>query len=199
MEFKELVHERYAARVYEDRKIDDEKIDEILEMIRLSPSALNLQPWKVKVVADDGLKEKLYQNSMDQKHIAVCSHVLVFCANADLPGLAETIINGMKSAGAPEETIKFYEMAANNLTGRIPPEARLCEAQKNVFIAATQGIYAAKSLGIDSCIVQGFDPVAYSEILDLPSNIVPTVLVLLGYAADEPAPKVRFPKEDILL
>ncbi|MGB9979194.1 nitroreductase family protein [Methanobacterium sp.] len=197
MEFKELVQKRYAARAYENRKIDDEKIDEILEMIRLAPSALNLQPWKVKVVADDKLKEKMCENSMDQKHISTCSHVLVFCANTDLHGLAETIINGMKAAGAPEETIKFYEMAANNLTSRIPPEARLCEAQKNVFIAAAQGVYAAKSLGIDSCIVQGFDPAAYSEILDLPSNIVPTVLVLLGYGADEPTPKVRFPKEEI--
>lgn len=197
MEFKELVQKRYAARVYEDRKIDDEKIDQILEMIRLSPSALNLQPWKVKVVADDELKEKLYQNSMDQKHITACSHVLVFCANSDLPGQAEKIINGMKSAGLPEENIKYYEMAANNLVGRIPPEARLCEAQKNVFIAATHGIYAAKSMGIDSCVVQGFDPAAYSEILELPSNIVPTVLVLLGYAADDPAPKARFPKEEI--
>ena len=103
----------------------------------------------------------------------------------------------MKAAGVPEETLKFYEMAADNLTNRIPPEARLCEAQKNVFIAATQGIYAAKSLGIDSCIVQGFDPAAYSKILELPSGIVPTVLVLLGYAADEPMPKMRFPKEEI--
>ncbi|HEX3014448.1 MAG TPA: nitroreductase family protein, partial [Methanobacterium sp.] len=125
MEFKELVQERYAVRVYENRKVDDEKIDQILEMIMLSPSALNLQPWKVKVVSDDGLKEKLYQNSMDQKHIAACSHVMVFCANSDLPGQAEKIINGMKAAGVPEENIKFYEMAANNLTGRIPPEARL--------------------------------------------------------------------------
>lgn len=199
MEFKELVQERYATREYQDKKIDDDKIDQILEMIRFSPSALNLQPWKVKVVADGELKEKLYQNSMDQKHIAACSHVLVFCANTDLPGLAEKIINGMKAAGAPEDTIKFYEMAANNLTVRIPPEARLCEAQKNVFIAATHGIYAAKSLGIDSCIVQGFDPAAYCEILELPSNIVPTVLVLLGYGNGESMPKARFPKEDILL
>ena len=197
MEFEELVQKRFAARTYEDRKIDDDKIDQILEMIRLSPSALNLQPWKIKVVADDELKEKLYQNSMEQKHIAECSHVLVFCANTDLPGQAEKIINGMKAAGVPEENLKFYEMAAENLSNRIPPEARLCEAQKNVFIAATHGIYAAKSLGIDSCIVQGFDPATYSEILELPSDIVPTVLVLLGYAADGPMPKMRFPKEEI--
>ena len=88
-------------------------------------------------------------------------------------------------------------MAANNLIDHIPPEAILCEAQKNVFIAATQGVYAAKSLDINSCIVTRFDPAAYSEILELPSNMVPTVLVLLGYAADEPMPKMRFPKEEI--
>lgn len=197
MEFKELVQKRFAAREYNGQKIDGDKIDQILEIIRLSPSALNLQPWKVKVVADDELKDKLYQNSLDQKHIAACSHVLVFCANTDLPGQAEKIINGMKAAGVPEENLKFYEMAADNLANRIPPEARLCEAQKNVFIAATHGILAAKSLGIDSCIVQGFDPAAYSEILELPSNIVPTVLVLLGYSTGEPMPKMRFPKEEI--
>lgn len=197
MEFKELVQKRYAARLYEDKKIDDDKIDQILEIIRLSPSGLNLQPWKIKIVADEELKEKLYQNSMDMKHIATCSHVMVFCANTDFSGQVEKIINGMKEANVPEEDIKFYNTTVNGFIENIPPEGRLCEAQKNVFIAVTQGVYAATSLDIDSCIVTGFDPNAYSEILDLPSNIVPTVLVLLGYAVDEPIPKMRFPKEEI--
>ena len=72
----------------------------------------------------------------------------------------------------------------------------LYEAQHNVFIAAITAIYAAKSLGIDSCPMQGFDPASYSKILELPDNLVPTIIVPLGYAADKPMPKARFPKED---
>lgn len=196
MEFKELVQQRFASREYEDRKIDDTLIDEILGMIRLSPSALNMQPWKIKVVADEDLKERLYDKSFYQSQITNCSHVLVFCANRDLPGQIEKIIKGMKVAGVPEEQINRYK-TATQLVLSGSEESVLCEAQKNVYIAATQAIYAAKSLGIDSCIVQGFEPAAYSEILELPSNLVPTLLVTLGYATDSPRPKVRFPKEEI--
>jgi nitroreductase len=196
MEFKELVQQRFASREYEDRKIDDALIDEILEMVRLSPSALNMQPWKIKVVADDDLKEQLYDKSFYQSQITKCSHVLVFCANRDLQGQIEKIINGMKAAGVPEEQINRYK-TATQLVLSGSEESVLCEAQKNVYIAVTQAIYAAKSLGIDSCIVQGFEPAAYSEILELPSNLVPTLLITLGYAADSPRPKVRFPKEEI--
>ena len=45
--------------------------------------------------------------------------------------------------------------------------------------------------------MQGFDPNAYSEIQEIPSDIVPTIIVPLGYPADKPNPKMRFPKEDI--
>jgi nitroreductase len=43
----------------------------------------------------------------------------------------------------------------------------------------------------------GFDPKEYSRILDLPPNLVPTMLCPVGYAADTPMPKMRFPKEEI--
>ena len=46
--------------------------------------------------------------------------------------------------------------------------------------------------------MQGFDPAAYAEILELPDTLVPTIIVSLGYAADKPMSKVRFPKEEIL-
>lgn len=196
MEFKELVQKRFASREYKDQKIDEEEIEEILEMIRLSPSALNMQPWKVKVVADNDLKEKLYNKSFFQAQINTCSHVLVFCANTDLEGQIGKIIGGMKAAEVPKEQVERYEMATQLILNG-PPEAALCEAQKNVYIAATQAIYAAKSLGIDSCIIQGFDPAAYAEILEVPSNLVPTLLVTLGYGADSPQAKVRFPEEEI--
>ncbi len=58
-------------------------------MIRFAPSALNLQPWKVKVVTDEDTKKKLSAASMEQAQINSCSHLLVFCADTDLSGKAE--------------------------------------------------------------------------------------------------------------
>jgi nitroreductase len=197
MEFKNILEERYATKMFDGKKIDEDKIEEIMEMIRLSPSAINLQPWKIKITADENLKEKLSPASMDQPQIKSCSHILVFCANTDLKGNTDKLLNDLKTSGIPEENIQFLESVLNNFLSMFPDEAGVCEAQHNVFIAAITAIYAAKSLGIDSCPMQGFDPAAYSEILELPDNLVPTIIVPLGYAADKPMPKVRFPKEEI--
>lgn len=193
MEFKELVHERYAVREYDKRKIDDEDIEEIIELVRLSPSGLNLQPWRIKIVHDDDLKEKLYQNSSKlNKHIASCSHLLIFCADTDIR--PERIIKIMQDAGLPENEIKDYEKLVNSYIGNITLE----DLKRYVYIAVVQGVYAAKSLGIDSCIMGGFNPDVYSEILNLPSNLNPTLLITLGYAADKQGPRIRLAKEDIL-
>jgi nitroreductase/dihydropteridine reductase len=44
-----------------------------------------------------------------------------------------------------------------------------------------------------------FVPAEYSRILGLPANIVPTLLCPIGYPADQPKPKWRYPVEDIVI
>ncbi len=197
MEFKELLMSRYATKKFDGKKIDADKFDQILGMIRFAPSALNIQPWKIKVVTDEETKKKLSAASMDQAQITTCSHLLVFCAVSDLSGNAEKITNMIKDAGIPEENLTMFQNVLNIFLSNYSSETGVIEAQHNVFIAATTALYAAKSLGIDSCPMQGFDPEAYSEILDMPEGVVPTILVPMGYPADKPMPKMRFPKEDI--
>lgn len=197
MEFEELLMARYATKKFDGKKIDEDKFDQVMEMIRYSPSALNIQPWKIKVITDEETKKKLSAASMDQAQITTCSHLLVFCAVTDLPGNAEKITTMMKGVGVPEENLNMFQDVVKIFLSNYTSETGVVEAQHNVFIAAATAIYAAKSLGIDSCPMQGFNPEAYSEILDIPSDIVPTMLVPMGYPADKPMPKMRFPKEDI--
>ena len=52
MNFLELVKARYSSRNYEDRPIETEKLDYIMECVRLAPSAVNLQPWRFRIVTD---------------------------------------------------------------------------------------------------------------------------------------------------
>lgn len=199
MEFSDIIKERYATKLFDNRKIDEDKLEQIKDMIRLSPSAINLQPWKIKIVEDEDLKEKLSPASMDQPQIKSCSHLLVFCADKDLQGSADRLTDDLKKIGAPEENIKQIEMVLGNFVKMFPGEAAVCEAQHNVFIAATTAIYAAKSVGVDSCPMQGFDPTAYSQILELPDNLVPTIIVPLGYPADNPMPKSRIDKDELFI
>lgn len=198
LEFNDIVMSRYATKMFDGKKVDDEKLDQILEMVRYSPSALNVQPWKIKIVDDQETKDKLSKASMDQPQVASCSHLLVFCANKDMEGNANKVLNSMKDMGVPKENIDQFENVIKTFTGMFKEEAAaLSEAQFNVFIAATTALYAAKSVGVDSCPMQGFDAVEYAKILEIPEGLIPTIIVPLGYPADQQMPKMRFPKEEI--
>ncbi len=70
---------RYATKKFDGRKIPEDLVDDLLELVRYAPSALNLQPWKIKVVTDGKVKEQLKPAAFDQEQITTCSHLLVFC------------------------------------------------------------------------------------------------------------------------
>jgi len=198
MEFKQILMERYATKKFDGRDIGQEKLNAILDMARYTPSAINLQPWKVKVIADKATKEKLTPLCWNQQQISTCSHLLVFCANTDYDSHIAMIVKGMQAAKVPEENIKGLEGFMGNFVKNMDPAHSLFEAQSHAFMAAVTALYAAKSVGVDSCPMQGFDVAGVSKLLGLPANLVPTLMVPLGYPADKPMPKARFPKEDIV-
>lgn len=48
----ELAQKRHSVRNYEPRQVEDDKLQYILEVARMAPSAVNYQPWKLYVVRD---------------------------------------------------------------------------------------------------------------------------------------------------
>jgi len=197
MEFKDIVMQRYATKKFDGRKIDQKKVDELLEMIRYSASSMNVQPWKIKIISDPKLKEKLAPVSYNQAQITTCSHLLVFCADKDLANKAKLIEKTMIKNGATKESLKGYMDMINGSINNMSPDQQLSWAQRMMFLAIGNAINGAKSLGFDSCPMEGFNPAEYSKILKLSDNLVPTALVTIGYAADTPRPKFRLAKEDV--
>ncbi len=89
-------------------------------------------------------------------------------------------------------------MVVGSLSGRSPDEY-LVWASKQAYIAHGFALAACAELQIDSCAMEGFDPVAMGEILGLPANHKALVMLPIGYRAEGEAPrgKVRFPKESL--
>ena len=197
MEFKDIVMKRCATKKFDGKKIPEAKINELIELIRFAPSAINLQPWRIKVITDQKIKEQLFPATFNQEQTTTCSHLLVFCANTDVDGLIKKVDQTLKEGRVPDEMRNMVIGRAKEMNGRMSPEQRLGWAQRQVFLALGNALNGAKALGFDSCPMTGFDPQEYSRILKLPPHLVPTALCPLGYAADKPMPKLRFPKEDI--
>ncbi|OFW58645.1 MAG: NAD(P)H-dependent oxidoreductase [Actinobacteria bacterium RBG_16_64_13] len=198
MEFREAIMRRYATKRFDGRQIPQDKIEELLEIVRWAPSGLNIQPWRIKVVSNAGLKEELSAAAWDEPQIKSCSHLLVFCADTDYAGLVAKLLPAMKEAGVPEKVCEIVKGIAEEM-GHMPPASWLTYAKCQVHLAVSYAILGAKDLGFDSCPMTHFEPDEFARILEIPANLVPTLLCPVGYAADQAPPKWRYPKEDLLL
>lgn len=197
IEFKDIAKERYATKKFDGSVLSEEKISSLLEIIRLSASSLGLQPWKVKVIADAGTKERLLPVSNNQAQVTTCSHLLVFCMDTNVTGHIDSYSEQMRKQGIAEDKIASLVEARKAWMSKKSNEQIASWARDQTFIALGNAINGAKSLGFDSCPMGGFDPEGYSRELNLSGNLTPVVLCPVGYAADTPKPKIRLSKEDL--
>lgn len=199
MELLTIAKERYATKLFDGKSIPEDKIEKLLELIRLSASSFGLQPYKIIVVTNKKLKEELEKASWGQKQITSCSHLLVFVADTRIIPR----INGYEAmlidSGLEENKARSYTDLMREFEKNTDEEQKKTWAQKQCYIALGNALNGSKSLGFDSCPMEGFDKDEYKRILNLEENEYPTVICPVGYAADKPRPKIRFSKEDIFI
>ena len=129
MEFSDCVMQRYATKKFDGRILPQEKINQLIELVRYAPSAINLQPWKIKVITDPKVKEQLRTASNDQPQITSCSHLLVFCADSDYDDLILRLEALMKKNGVPAETVSFVIDLAKGYVKMMTPEQQAAWSQ----------------------------------------------------------------------
>lgn len=83
MEFFEVLKKRQSIRAFEDREIEEEKLRQILEAARLTPSAGNLQAYEIFVVEDLTAKKDLAKTALGQGFISQAPVVLVFVTHPE--------------------------------------------------------------------------------------------------------------------
>jgi len=198
MQFAKCVMQRYATKKFDGKTIPEKKVNELLDLVRYSASALNLQPWKIKVVTDKKTKEALFNVSNSQEQVTTCSHLLVFCADADYDSLIVRLGALMKKNHVPDDVVKKVTGMAAMFAKSMTQEQRAAWSQAQTYLALGNAINGAKALGFDSCPMGGFDPAGYTRILKIPKNLTPVMLCPIGYAADTPGPKIRYERDEIV-
>jgi nitroreductase/dihydropteridine reductase len=198
MEFKDVVRQRYACRQYEDKNIPEGTIQDLVEIIGYAASARNLQPWKIKIVSDRKTLGELFAATGNQVQVRDCSHLLVLCADIDYATLIDKMDRSLQTAGVPDQTrTEMVGMTRDRVAG-FNTEQLLHWSQCQVYIALGNAINGAFALGLGACPMTNFKPQEFTRILGLPANLTPTALVSLGYAAEKPVPKRRYPVAEIL-
>ena len=198
---------RYAAKKMNPAKpVPQDKVERILEAIRLAPTSSGLQPFEVIVITNGELREKIKPIAWGQGQVVDCSHLLVFAAWDDYTPERINMMFDLSNEvrGFKSESWENYR---NVLLGKYPPrgaEVNFQHTARQAYIAFGVALVAAACEEVDSTPIEGFDPDALDELLNLRSRGLRSVLLLpLGYReADKDwlvnLKKVRRPREKII-
>ena len=176
------LHDRKSVRVFEDRAIEPEIRQAILEAAIQAPSAGNMALYTILDITDPAIKAALAKSCDNQPFIATAPMVLIFCADYR----------------------RWYDIfCAYEDPVRLPAMGDLFLAQADAIITAQNAVVAAESFGIGSCyigdVVENFE--YHQELLKLPRYVVPAAMVVFGYPTGQqrrrPKP-ARFAAADLV-
>ena len=203
----EKLNWRYATKKMDpSKKVPQDKIDRILESVRLAPTSSGLQPFEVIVVKNPEIRAKLRAAGYDQSQITEGTVLLVFAAwdnytearVDNVLALTESV-RGMKS----DTLTGYYE----RLKGMYLPRdenTNFEHAARQAYIGLGLAMTAAAFEEVDATPMEGFEPEKFDEILGLRARGLKSVAILpLGYRADEGdwlrgAKKVRRPMDQFV-
>ncbi len=83
MTVREAIKKRCSVRGYQDRPVEKEKLDAVLEAARLAPSASNRQEWRFVVVRDKETRQRLMKAAKNQPFVGQAPIVIACCAKTD--------------------------------------------------------------------------------------------------------------------
>lgn len=196
MEFSDLAKWRYTTKKYDpNRKISDEKIRELKDIIRLSPSSINSQPWKFSFISDEAMKRKLASVSyFNEQKINEASHLVVFSTIDNIAKFEKQIKENL-----PEGSVNYYNKFLKP-QGETEVKSWL---RHQVYLSLGFFLSACASMEIDSTPMEGIQNGEYDKILQL-NGYKTLFAVAIGYRNPEDGnqpslnPKSRLPLEQII-
>ena len=172
------LHERKSVRVYEDRPVEAEVKQAVLEAAIQAPTAGNMALYTILDITDPAIKQKLSVSCDNQPFIATAPVVLIFCADYR----------------------RWYDVFCEYVEEvRKPDMGDLFLAQADTLIAAQNAVVAAHSLGLGSCYIGDITENCefHRELLNLPQYVVPAAMLVMGYPTKQQMDRPKPPRHAV--
>ena len=180
----EQLNWRYATKKMDPAKsVPQEKVDTIIEAIRLSPTSSGTQPFELLVVTNPELRNEIRKAASDQSPITDGSHLLVFAAwdTYTEDRIDEVAKLNVEKRGDLPLIGQYYGNLKANYVPR-DAEVNYAHAARQAYIALGIAMVAAAEQDVDCTPMEGFDPSKVDEILSLKERGLRSVVLLpLGY------------------
>ncbi|MGG3805588.1 nitroreductase family protein [Metabacillus fastidiosus] len=191
----DAIKSRHSIRKFIQEPISKEDLHQIFELVRLTPSAWNLQPWRFHVITDTALKEKLQEAAYGQQQVTSAPAVAILISDMEdvLANLPETVHPGLSAERQQDEVANL-----SSFFGGMSVEERGQWGLTQTNIALGFLLTAIQGLGYASVPMLGFDQEKVKEILSLPEHIKFAAMVPFGKPDAEGYEHHRFPLDKIV-
>jgi nitroreductase/dihydropteridine reductase len=211
MNLSMLMSQRYTTKAFDpERTIESDKIAELLNLLRYSPSSVNAQSWHFIVASTQAGKARIAVATQEafaynQPKVLNASHVIVLCTRTDM---TQTHLNAVLEQDAQAGRFRSEEAKVTQDKSRrhyvnlhrYDQKDLQHWMEKQTYLALGTLLLGTASLGIDATPMEGFDFRALDAELGLrEQGFTSLVLVSLGYRDETDfnasLPKSRLPAE----
>jgi nitroreductase len=196
----ECILSRSATKYFDPAAtLSDDLIWELVRIGTTAPTSFHLQNWRFIAVRTPEAKALLRPIAWDQPAITEAAVTFIVCGQlADSSVVPERLAPLVEAGVMPANMVPEWEIPAQHLYMEYPQRQRDEAVRTGTFGAAAM-IYAARSLGLGSTPMIGFDAEAVHREFGLAEDEVPVMLLSVG--PERPgnwAQKPRRPVADVL-
>ena len=199
MDVMEAIKLRRSIRKFKSTPVPDEYLQELLEAARLAPSGTNIQPWRFIVVRSTEAKEKL-AGCTPLPFVGNAPLTLICCVDNEVFGTRGDRVRELQEAGAfvgtPLESTNSQDYLKNRQMDEAAANAYI---NLNLAIAIENIVLQATNLGLGTCWVMMFSPAKVKEAFQIEDRYRVVALLPIGYPDQNPAPRPRLTREEIIL
>ncbi|MEO7976436.1 nitroreductase family protein [Flavobacterium sp.] len=183
MELIKNLQWRYAVKKYSEELVSEDKIDQIIEAINLTASSCGIQPYRLIVVKNPEIRQKLAEGSFNIQ-IQASSHLLVFAAFNKITNeyIADYVAMMEEQRNLGNGALNDYRDLLTSFFSTQSPEQNAVWSSKQAYIGLGTALIAAAELKVDATPMEGFDPNVFDDVLALSEKgLHASVIISLGY------------------
>ena len=177
--------QRRAVKSFKPDAIAPELLHQLVELTIAAPSSYNTQSWRIILVQDSAQKQALSAAAFNQQQIIQAPVTFVFAADptAAEGDLSPIYDQAIERGAWNEATVNYFKSAIPGFQQQLGDKRREY-AIKDAMIAATHAALAAESLGLSSCMMNGWSEDQVKAVIKAGDDLAIALLLPIGYAAE---------------